>query len=271
MATTLDWDGNLLLACVAEADRPLLAPHLRSVELSRGAVLFEPGDDVTMTYFPCRGTIISLVTMLQDGHALEAAVVGYEGSIGGVVSFGHKPAFARMTVEIGGAAWCMATERLDEAKARSPALHDLFSRYADVMLAQTLQSVACNALHSIEQRACRWLLTMQERVGDGAVVPVSQEYLANLLGVSGARRRPRPKRSGRAGSSVQPRRHPDTRPRGPRGGELRLLRGGREALPHAAPGGEAQGSATRPAAQPGRLTQAAGQWRAIRHPQITQL
>ena len=183
MATTLDWDGNLLLACVAEADRPLLAPHLRSVELSRGAVLFEPGDDVTMTYFPCRGTIISLVTMLQDGHALEAAVVGYEGSIGGVVSFGHKPAFARMTVEIGGAAWCMATERLDEAKARSPALHDLFSRYADVMLAQTLQSVACNALHSIEQRACRWLLTMQEQVGDGAVVPVSQEYLANLLGV----------------------------------------------------------------------------------------
>lgn len=176
------WTSNLLLAAVAVADRALILPHLKPITLCRGEVLFEPGDDVVRTHFPCRGTIVSLVTIMREGHALEAATVGYEGAIGGLVSAGHKPAFTRSAVEVGGDAWCLPTARLEEAKARSHRLHDLFSRYADILFAQTLQSVACNARHSIEQRSCRWLLSTQDRIGDGPL-KVSQEYLANLLGV----------------------------------------------------------------------------------------
>ena len=176
------WTTNLMLAAVAACDRDLLQPHLKRVALSRGEILFEAGDDVVTTYFPCRGTIVSLVAIMREGQALEAATVGYEGAIGGLVSAGHKPAFTRIAVEVGGDAWCLPTARLEEAKAHSHRLHDLFSRYGDILFAQTLQSVACNARHSIEQRSARWLLSTQDRIGEGPL-KVSQEYLANLLGV----------------------------------------------------------------------------------------
>ena len=45
-----------------------------------------------------------------------------------------------------------------------------------------MQSVACNALHSIEARCSRWLLSTQDRVGQ-SVIPLTQEALAEMLGV----------------------------------------------------------------------------------------
>jgi CRP-like cAMP-binding protein len=145
-------------------------------------VLYEPGEDVVVTHFPCTGAMISLVLLTQDDRAIEVATVGLEGAVGGIVSAGHKPAFARSVVEIGGMALRIETERLEDAKKQSHSLRDLFSRYADVLLAQTLQSVACNALHTIEERCCRWLLATQDRVATRDL-PVTQEFLAELLGV----------------------------------------------------------------------------------------
>jgi CRP-like cAMP-binding protein len=119
---------------------------------------------------------------MQDDRAIEVATIGQEGAVGGIVSAGHKPAFARTVVEIGGLALHMPTDQLEEAKRRSHSLRDLFCRYADVLLAQTLQSVACNALHTIEERCSRWLLATQDRVPTRDL-PVTQEFLAELLGV----------------------------------------------------------------------------------------
>ena len=176
------WAGNALLASMKPQDRALLEPLLEPVELGRGDVLFEPGEDVVTTYFPMAGTMISLVLSMQDDRAIEVATIGREGAVGGIVSAGHKPAFARMVVEIGGHALQIATAHLEEAKKKSHNLHDLFSRYADVLLAQTLQSVACNALHTIEERCSRWLLATQDRVPTRDL-PLTQEFLAELLGV----------------------------------------------------------------------------------------
>lgn len=174
--------GNRLLAALQPFDQELIAPHLTSVALGRDTVLFEAGDDVTACHFPCGSTMASLVVALPDGALVETATVGREGAIGGIVSMGHKPAFARAVVQIGGPAIRIDSDRLEELKGRSATLRDAFARYADCMIAQVLQSVACNALHSLEPRFSRWLLTAQDRVGS-AEVPLTQEFLAEMLGV----------------------------------------------------------------------------------------
>ncbi len=175
-------DGNRLLRALGSADRAQLRPHLQAVTLRRGMVLVEAGEDVTRCYFPCDGTIASLVVALPDGSMTETATVGREGAIGGIVSLGQKPAFARAVVQVGGRAFWIDSERLEACKEASASFRDLISRYADCLLAQVLQSVACNALHSLEPRFCRWLLHVHDRTG-GSDVALTQEMLAEMLGV----------------------------------------------------------------------------------------
>ncbi len=174
--------GNKLLEFLGPQDRALIAPGLTPVELSRGATLFEPGDDVVCAYFPQGASMASLVIIMPDGKLAEAATVGREGAIGGMISLGHKPAFARAVVQIPGAALRIDTDRIEDAKHRSATFRDAFARYADCLLAQVLQSVCCNVLHTLEARCCRWLLTTQDRVG-GDELPMTQEFLAEILGV----------------------------------------------------------------------------------------
>lgn len=174
--------SNCLLTALSSEDRLSLAPYLTEVQLARGSMLFDAGDDVTAAHFPCGGTMVSLVVALPDGALAETATVGREGAIGGIVSMGHKPAFARAVVQIGGSALRIDTDRLEGMKMRSPTLRDAMSRYADCLIAQVLQSVACNVLHSLEPRFCRWLLMAQDRAG-GSQVPLTQEFLAEMLGV----------------------------------------------------------------------------------------
>jgi CRP-like cAMP-binding protein len=174
--------GNRLLDALPPEAFALLEAHLERVALPAGRVLAEPGDDVTHAHFPCEGAAISLVTVMSDGRAAEAALIGCEGAAGVIISAGDKPAFARAQVQVPGSALRLEAARLEEAKLASPAVRDIISRYADSLLAQVLQSVACNALHPVEARACRWLLTMQDRTGSAAL-PLTQEHLAEQLGV----------------------------------------------------------------------------------------
>lgn len=176
------WSGNRLLAAVPAIDRAILEPHAAFVELAQGKVLFEPGEDVVITHFPLTGTMAALVVILEDGRTAEAASIGREGAIGGIVSAGHKPAFARAVTQIAGPALRIETARIEVAKQRSFVVRDLFARYADALLAQVLQSVVCNAFHPMHQRLARWLLTTQDRIASNEL-PVTQEYLAQMLGV----------------------------------------------------------------------------------------
>jgi CRP-like cAMP-binding protein len=173
---------NRLLAALPARDRALLAPSLQHVTLEKDAILFEPGEDVTNVYFPEPGLIASLVLNLHDGVTAEAAMIGQEGAIGGIISDGDKPAFTQGTVQIGGAALRLATDSLEKAKQRSPGLRDHFARYADCLLAQVLQSVACNAVHEFDARLARWLLTTQDSLG-GDALQVTQGFIAEMLGV----------------------------------------------------------------------------------------
>jgi len=170
------------LAALTPRDLALVYPALEMVHLNAGDILFEPGEDVTHICFPSQDMIAALVLNLREGQSAEAAMIGCEGAAGGVISEGHKPAFARGVVQIGGSASRLSTKVLNSAKERSPALRDHFARYADCLLAQTLQSVACNAVHELDARLARWLLTLQDRLGK-AELRVTQEFIAQMLGV----------------------------------------------------------------------------------------
>ena len=182
MRRAQDTGGNRLLKALAPRDRRLLSKYLEAVMLVDGAVLFAPGEDVVSVYFPGPGTVTSLVLNLRDGATAEAALIGQEGAVGGVISGGDKPAFTRGVVQIGGPAMRLATNVLEKAKLQSPSLRDHFARYADCLLAQALQSVACNAIHDLDARLARWLLTLQDRIGSDDL-HLTQEFIAEMLGV----------------------------------------------------------------------------------------
>jgi CRP-like cAMP-binding protein len=178
---SLPFSSNRLLQAVAPGDRTRLELYLDERFVASGTVLYHPGDDVDRTYFPAFGCVVSHMLIANDGTTMQAATVGMEGAIGGIVSAGHRPAFARTVVLAEGTIVSIATNRLEKLKKESHRLHDLFARYADVFLAQLMQSVVCNARHSIEARLCRWLLCLQDRMGDK--LPMTQEMLAEMLGV----------------------------------------------------------------------------------------
>ena len=144
-------------------------------------MLYHPGDDVDRTYFPTFGGVVSHILIADDGTTMQAATVGMEGAIGGVVSAGHRPAFARTVALSDATLVSIPTNRLEKMKRENHRLQDLFARYADVFLAQIMQSVVCNARHAIDARLCRWLLCLQDRMGDN--IPMTQEMLAEMLGV----------------------------------------------------------------------------------------
>lgn len=177
-----DGTGSNLLRALSPADMALLQPLLREWEGRRGGSLYEPGDSVDWVYFPCGSSIVSYLVVLEEGQAVETALIGREGAVGGIVSQGRLPAYARAQVQFGGLFLRMRSAELEQAKIQSLTLRHLFARYADCLMAQIFQSVACNATHSIEQRTAKWLKAAMDRTGDHEV-PLTQEQLAEMLGV----------------------------------------------------------------------------------------
>lgn len=176
-----DVRNNLLHVLRAE-DYALLAPHLNEWSGAARQPLYNPGDEVTHVYFPCGPTVVCFLVVLEDGQTVEAALVGREGAIGGVVSEGNLPAYTRVEVQAPGPMLRITTRKLDAAKTRSPALRELFARYADCLLAQIFQAVACNAAHTIEQRTAKWLLSAMDRTGQ-CEFSLTQDQLAGMLGI----------------------------------------------------------------------------------------
>ncbi len=173
---------NRLLTTLRKRDLDLLAPDLERAELRRGEVLFAAGEDVTRAVFPDRPTVAALVLELPEGDSAEAAMIGWEGAVGGIISAGAKPAFGHGVVQVAGAGSRLPLDALESAKLRSASLRDHFERYADCLLAQVLQTVACNTAHDADARLARWLLALEDRVG-AADLPITQEFMARMLGV----------------------------------------------------------------------------------------
>lgn len=175
------FSGNRLLATFPDDLRQSLEARLEMVDLDLGMTVLRRGIEVAHSLFPIGPTMISMVVDLDDGRSVEVASIGREGAVGGIISCGQIPAFSRAEVIVAGSAARVPMAVIEEAKSRSAHLRNLYCRYADYLLAQVMQTVACNSFHSIEARAARWLLTAQDRAGDR--LELTQESLAGLLGV----------------------------------------------------------------------------------------
>ena len=173
---------NNLLRRFNDADFALVEPSLERVDAKADELLYNPGDNVETVHFPCGPSLASFLVANEDGRDVETILVGREGAVGGIVSQGYLPAYTRITVKVAGPFVRLRVAKLDAAKAKSPTLRYLFARYADCMLAQIFQSTACNAIHSIEQRTAKWILSARERTGDD-LVPLTHEQLSTMLGV----------------------------------------------------------------------------------------
>ena len=173
--------GNRLLSTLAKEARGLVEPHGELVELASGETVLTRGDQVLSSLFPVGPTMVTMSVELSGGRSVEVASVGREGAVGGIVSCGHAPAFSRAQCLVGGPALRVPMKALEEAKNRSPFIANLFCRFSDYLLAQVMQSAACNVFHSIPERAARWLVLAQDRAGDR--IELTQEAFAGLLGV----------------------------------------------------------------------------------------
>ena len=172
---------NRLLAALGPEDHAALAPHLRIVRLRRGKAVIEAGEEVPQVWFP-HDCVVSLVSILDDGRTAETGTIGREGVLGFVSALGDSRALIHGVVRVAGTASCIERTRFNAVFEARPGVRRLCLRYAGVLVAQVLQSVACNAYHPVEARLARWLLTFQDRTGAGAL-PLTHEILAEMLAV----------------------------------------------------------------------------------------
>lgn len=171
-----------LLDALNTSDRTRLAPLLSECRMRAGEVIYHPGDNVEYCYFPLGPAMCSYFVELADGNAVETILIGREGALGGIVSAGDLPAYARAMVLHEGRFLRIPVRDLEAAKRASPGIDRLFARYADCVMAQVFQSIACNAVHTIEQRAAKWLSAAVERIGRNDVT-MTQEQLASMMGI----------------------------------------------------------------------------------------
>jgi len=172
---------NRLLAALPDDCLALLAPDLKEVVLGQGVVCYEPGDPIEQIYFPQTG-MISLFVAADDGEMVAVASIGSEGAAGLQSGLGGRSSFTRAIVQIGGRFSVISASRFERAVSRSAALGELIQRYTEMLLAEARQNAACNAIHDGSSRLCRWLLQCADRV-DGEQLPLTQEFLADMLGV----------------------------------------------------------------------------------------
>jgi CRP-like cAMP-binding protein len=173
--------SNSLLQALPRTELEALQPHLQSVELVRETVLVEAGSPLTHVYLPHSGAI-SMMVRLSEGQTVEAATIGRDSVFGAWVALGDALSMTSAVVVLPGTALVIEIADFRAATDRSAAFRSLLARHAQVLLALTQQTAACNASHSVEARLSRWLLRAHDLWG-GETMPLTQEFLAQMIGV----------------------------------------------------------------------------------------
>jgi CRP-like cAMP-binding protein len=172
---------NKLLSSLPREQFELLAPHLTPVFLEQGTVLIEAGEEFDRVFFPQYG-MLSLLAVLKDGRAIETATVGREGVVGAMAGLGLYKSLVRVVVQLPIGVSTIPATQFRKAAAASEAIRNLCINYNEVLLSQARVTAACNAMHVIEARFCRWLLQTADRAASDTV-NLTQEFLAEMLGV----------------------------------------------------------------------------------------
>jgi CRP-like cAMP-binding protein len=173
---------NRLLAALPERDYRRVVEHVQMRPVKTGQPLQELGARITHVHFP-NGGVYSVTNQMRDGALIEVATVGIEGMLGIGVFFGDRVGAGRTFMQVAnGLLPSMTVARFLEETTPQGSFRQLVALYAQAHLLQTMQGVACNALHDVRQRCCRWILQTHDRVS-GDTFPLKQEFLAIMLGV----------------------------------------------------------------------------------------
>ena len=172
---------NGILRHLSSKALALLEPHLRKVKLAQGVILHEVGETITQVYFPLSG-MVSMLAILKSGEAIEAGVIGREGFVGGYLGpRGWRP-FGHAVMQMAGDLLRLNVRHYKKAYDTSDEFRLLVNGYQSVVHFQAQQTAACQALHTVEARMCRWLLQAQDAVGSDTL-NLTQEFLSHMLGV----------------------------------------------------------------------------------------
>lgn len=171
---------NQLLAALAPDDLALICTKLQFVMLKLRDVLYEPGAKIEFVYFPTTGCV-SMINATGEG-SVEVGTIGLEGMVGVPILLRTDSEPTRALVQVEGEAFRISSAEFREVVGESKHLEQIMLRYAQALFNQVAQSVACNRLHSLEERCARWLLITHDRV-DGDVFKLTQEFLSYMLGV----------------------------------------------------------------------------------------
>jgi len=173
--------SNRLLASLSASTFSEISPHLKIVELRFGEVLAEAGSPIRQIYFPYSG-VISLVVELDVGMMIETAMVGRDGVLNAASGLDGKVSLNKGIVQSAGSAGTIEVNRFRRLANEHEPFRALLIRHEQVLFAQSQQSAACNASHSVEARMCRWLLFMRDLAGNDDLM-LTQEFLAQMLSV----------------------------------------------------------------------------------------
>lgn len=171
--------GNALLASLQPQAREFFQSRAELREMKVGDLIYDDGDAVTHAIFPHEG-VISLIGAMESGHSVEKSSIGKEGFVGFSLIMGGGRAMGRSVVQIAGSASWVTMEDLDVALQRFVCVQEFMLRFARSHIVQLMETVACNSLHSAEQRVVRWLMHAHDRVA-GDEFYVTQEAISLLL------------------------------------------------------------------------------------------
>ena len=172
--------GNEILLSLPPKERDEIFPLLVFVELRTHDVLHEPGEVIKYGYFLNTG-MVSILTVLAEGKSVEVGLTGKDGLVGLPLLVGFTSGPTQAVVQIAGNAFRIPARALAQVVKKCPVLANLLQRYVQTLAMQGTQVAACNRLHEVDQRLARWLLMCQDRI-DSNLVPLTQEFLAHMLG-----------------------------------------------------------------------------------------
>jgi CRP-like cAMP-binding protein len=174
---------NLLLAALPLDEYERFAHRLEVIPLKLKQVVHNPGDPVKHVYFPGSG-FLSVLTVLEDGCMVEVATIGREGMTGVSAALdGNGPRSVVLVQAEMATCYRLAADDFRREMDQRGALFSLVTRYSQAFIGMIMQSTACNAVHSVEQRLARWLLMAHDRVGTNEF-PLTQEFVAMMLGAA---------------------------------------------------------------------------------------
>jgi len=181
MRKSHDAKHNHILASLRAEDFARLLPDLELTRMPLGKSVYESGETMDYVYFPTT-CMVSLLYVMANGDSAEIAVVGNDGVVGVSVFMGGDGMSSRAVVQNAGECYRLRAQAMRKEFALGGSLQYLALRFTQALIAQMVQTGACNRHHSLEQQLCRWLLLTLDRL-PGNQVTMTQQLIGNMLGV----------------------------------------------------------------------------------------